>query len=140
MNSKIIVRFLCPGIKQFGIIGLFCCIVSCSNNKETYTTGQLSAVRDSVQAMAESIARDISAEGPVAWLKYFENTPGFFMASEGRLVFPNNDAATTFIKNILVKSISKIELHWNDIRIDPLTTELAGISADFYEIGSLGHC
>lgn len=55
------------------------------------------------------------------------------MASEGQLVFPNNDSAKNFIKNTLVKSISKIELHWNNIRVDPLTTRLAGIAANFHE-------
>jgi hypothetical protein len=112
---------------------LFCLIVSCGGNTETYTLNQFAMVRDSVRVMAESIANDVSREGPLAWLRYFENAPDFFMASEGRLVFPNNDSATNFIKNTLVKSISKIELHWNNIRIDPLTTRLAGISADFHE-------
>ena len=125
MNSKIINRFLSIWVNPFAIIGFFFCfIISCSNNTETYTSNQFAIVRDSVQIMAESIAKDVSREGPVAWLRYFENTPGFFMASEGRLVFPNNDSATNFIKNTLVKSISKIELHWNNIRIDPLTFNL----------------
>jgi hypothetical protein len=55
------------------------------------------------------------------------------MASEGQLVFPNNDSATNIIKNTLIKSISKIELRWNNIHIDPLTSRLAGISATFHE-------
>jgi hypothetical protein len=133
MNNKIINRFLFTGIRPFTIISLFCVITSCSNNKETYTTRQLAAVRDSVQIMTQSIARDISRKGPAAWLKYFENTSDFFMASEGQLVFPNYDSATNFVKSILVKSISKIELRWNNIHIDPLNIKLAGISANFHE-------
>jgi SnoaL-like domain len=134
MNTSTINRLWPAEIQLFTIIiGLLCCIVACSDNKKAYTTNQLAAVRDSVQIMTESIARDVSGEGPVAWLKYFENTPDFFMASEGRLVFPNSDSATAFIKNILVKSISKIELRWDHIRIDPLTTKLAGVSANFHE-------
>ena len=108
-------------------------MISCGNHTETYTSNEFGIVRDSVQIMAESIAKDVSREGPAAWIRYFENTPDFFMASEGRLVFPNNDSATNFIRNTLVKSISKIELHWNSIRIDPLSTKLAGISAGFHE-------
>ena len=126
-------RVLPVNTEPFAIIGLFTFIISCSNNTETYTSNQFAAVRDSVQKMAGSIAKDIACEGPVAWLRYFENTPEFFMASEGQLVFPNNDSAKNFIKNTLVKSISKIELHWNNIRVDPLTTRLAGISANFHE-------
>jgi hypothetical protein len=83
--------------------------------------------------MAESIEKNVSQQGPVAWLRYFENTPDFFMASGGQLVFPNIDTATNFINTILIKSISKIELHWSNIRIDPLTPDLAGISAAFHE-------
>ena len=94
---------------------------------------QFAAIRDSVQIMTQSISKDISLEGPGAWLKYFENTADFFMASEGRLVFPNNDSAANFIKNTLVKTIRKIDLRWNNLRIDPLSSKLAGISADFHE-------
>jgi hypothetical protein len=83
--------------------------------------------------MIESIAKDVSHDGPIAWLQYFENTPNFFMAADGRLAFSNNDSAAQFIKNSLVKSVSKIELHWNNIRIDPLSGKLAGIGAEYHE-------
>ena len=83
--------------------------------------------------MIELIAKDISHDGPIAWLKYFENTQNFFMASEGQLVFKNSDSATTFIKNILVKQIRKIELHWSDIRVDPMTSKFANIAATWNE-------
>ena len=83
--------------------------------------------------MVEMIAKDVTREGPVAWLRYFENTPGFFMASGGNLAFPDNDSATNFIKNDLVKIISKIELRWSNIRIDPLTPAFANVAANFHE-------
>ena len=114
-------------------IFIFCFISSCSNNTESFTSKERSLVQDSVQLMAESIEKNVSQQGPVAWLRYFENTPDFFMASGGRLVFPNIDTATKFINTILIKSLSKIELHWSNIRIDPLTAELAGMSAAFHE-------
>jgi SnoaL-like domain len=112
---------------------IFYFISSCSNNAGAFTLKERSLVQDSVRLMAESIAKDVSHDGPVAWLRYFESTPDFFMASDGQLVFPNIDTATGFINNILVKSISKIELHWSNIRVDPLTAELASISAIFHE-------
>ena len=90
-------------------------------------------VKDSVQKMANSIAQSISQQGPVAWLQYFENAPDFFMASEGKLVFPNYDTAKNFITNTLVKLIRKIELRWGDVRINPLTNDLASMAATFHE-------
>jgi hypothetical protein len=83
--------------------------------------------------MTESIAKNISHEGPVAWLRYFENSPGFFMASDGQLVFPNIDTAKNFINNILIKAMPEIQLRWSNIRIDPLAINLASISAVYHE-------
>ena len=94
---------------------------------------KLQAVQDSVRLMVGSIANDVTSDGPVAWLTYFEQTPGFFMASDGKLQFSNNDSATNFIRNTLVKSVSKIGLQWNNIRIEPLSTTLASIAAGFHE-------
>jgi len=90
-------------------------------------------VKDNVQFMAVSITKDISHEGPIAWLGYFENTPDFFMVSDGQLVFPNIDSATNFINNTLIKVMPRIQLRWNNVRIDPLTINLASISAVFHE-------
>ena len=112
---------------------IFCFISSCNINTQSFTQKERSLVQDSVQLMAESIATNISHEGPVVWLRYFENVPDFFMASDGQLVFPNIDTATSFINNILIKVMPEIKLHWSNIRIDPLTTNLASISAVYHE-------
>jgi hypothetical protein len=83
--------------------------------------------------MVESIAKNISHERPVVWLRYFENAPDFFMASDGQMVFPNNATATNFINDVLIRVIPKIQLYWSNIRIDPFSTNLAGISAVYHE-------
>jgi hypothetical protein len=114
----------------------FCLIfifTSCNNTTKSLTQKQYAGVKDSVQQMVELIARDVSQDGPIAWLRYFENTPGFFMANNGLLVFPNNDSATVFIKNIVVKQIRKIELQWSNTRIDPLTPRFASFAANWHE-------
>jgi hypothetical protein len=108
-------------------------LISCSSKRSALNSSQISAVRDSVLIMTESIAASVSQQGPVAWLHYFEDTANFYMASEGRLVFPNHDSAGSFINNTLVRTIRKIELQWHGIRIDPLTTDFAGIAASFHE-------
>jgi hypothetical protein len=120
-------------IRKCFIFCVFSISLSCNNNTDSLTQQQAIEVKDSVQKMIDMTAKDISHDGPIAWLKYFENTPDFFMASEGQLVFPNNDSATTFIKNTLVKQIQKVELHWSNIRIDPLNNKFANVAATWKE-------
>lgn len=107
-------------------------VTSCGSNN-VLKPKDITGVQDSVRLMVDLIARNVSLNGPVAWLRYFEDTPGFFMASGGQLVFPNNDSAEKFINNVLIKSIAKIELRWSNIRIDPLTSKFAVIAANFHE-------
>jgi chemotaxis protein CheY-P-specific phosphatase CheC len=120
-------------IKLFAFIGTMLFINSCRNNAGSLTKEQSSIVKDSVQQMFGSIATAVSHEGPLAWLRYFENSPDFYMAAGGQLVFPDNQSATHFLKNIYAKSVSSIELRWKDIRIDPLSSRTAGIAAIFHE-------
>jgi hypothetical protein len=133
LNNPKKMKILSLRYKYLVAIYFTCIISACDNNTASFTVKQRALVKDSVQLMADSIAKNISREGPVAWLKYFENTPDFFMASDGQLVFPNIDTAKNFINNILIRVMPKIELRWTDIRVDPLTTSLAGISAVYHE-------
>jgi hypothetical protein len=95
--------------------------------------GKSLEVRTRVKLLADSIARDVTRDGPIAWLSYFESSPGFFMASGGSLAFPNNDSAATFVR-AFAAGISRLELTWSDVRIDPLTLHLAVMGATFHEI------
>jgi hypothetical protein len=106
---------------------------SCSEYTDSLSQKQNSIVRINVTQLVESIAKNVSDKGPVAWLFYFEDSPDFFMASEGQLKFENKESAAIFINNTLIHSISKIKLQWNTIRIDPLTRKLAGIGSFFHE-------
>jgi hypothetical protein len=108
-------------------------ITSCHSNNSLMNPEQARLVKDSVSQMTANIERDISSNGPAAWLNYFEDTADFFMASDGRLALKDYQSARSFINNSLVKSLPKIILHWDHIRIDPLTTRLASLGADFNE-------
>ena len=120
-------------VKLFTLVGLILLISSCHNNTDSLTTVQRSIVMDSVQLMVDSIAKAISHDGPIAWIRYFENSPDFYMASEGQLGFTNNDSLANFLKNTYTKNVSKIELSWNHVRIDPFTSKIAAVAAIFHE-------
>jgi hypothetical protein len=80
------------------------------------------------------VAADVTRDGPVAWQRYFENEPAFFMVSEGQLVFPNGASAEAAIP-MLVKSIARIELSWGPVvRIDALTGSLAVVATQWHEV------
>lgn len=107
--------------------------ISCKNNNSKLTADESAVAKDSVTQMAAHIARDISTKGPTAWLDYFENDPGFFMASGGQIALKDYPAAKTFVRDTLPKMISKINLQWKNVKVDPLTDSFAAIGADFHE-------
>jgi hypothetical protein len=92
------------------------------------------AVQAEVRAFAASVAADVTAQGPVAWRKHFSDSPAFFMASEGRLVFPNSASAAVGIQGF-AQTIRNMELKWgDDLRVDPLTPDLAVMASSWHEL------
>lgn len=111
------------------------------DNSRPLTSARRQAVEGSVRSFVSNVARDVTQEGPAAWRKEFADSPSFFMASEGRLVFPNRQAAAQAIDE-LTRTIKHIELSWaDDLRIDPLTEDLALVASSYREIrvDSEGH-
>jgi hypothetical protein len=98
------------------------------------TPARASAIEDGVRAFAATVAHDVTQEGPLAWNKHFENSPAFFMAVNGQMAFPNGAAAKTGIQSAAL-TIKHIQLKWgDDLRVDPLTPELAIVAAPWREI------
>jgi hypothetical protein len=117
------------------IIAFFivCIIASCQSGNTPITPEQSETVKTNVQQFADSIAISVTHDGPIAWLKYFNDSPDFFMISDGQMVFPDHEAADKFIKTSLIKIITGINLKWNNTRIDPLTPDMALIASGFHE-------
>src|SRR6266550_842241 len=72
------------------------CSVTCARDRPTPEASSLKpaharALVDSVRAFALAIATDVTREGPGAWQGDFARSPAFFMAAEGRVVFPSRD-------------------------------------------------
>jgi len=98
------------------------------------TPAHAAAVEDSVRSFAQTVAVDVTREGPIAWRRHLAESPAFFMASEGYLVLPNSDSATRVISD-LARSITHIELRWGDgLRVDPLAPGLAVLAAPYREV------
>lgn len=100
----------------------------------TLTPIQATAVEKSVRQFAREVALGVTAEGPVAWGRYFENTPAFFMAVNGQIAFGSGADAIAGIPNV-AKIYPHIELHWgDDLRVDPLTSALAVVAGSYHEV------
>jgi hypothetical protein len=87
-----------------------------------------------VRMFMTQVAHDVTQEGPVAWIKYFDDSPAFFMAVNGHLAFPDSDAAAVGTREF-ARTVKHIELIWgDDLRVDPLTADLAAVAVSWREI------
>jgi hypothetical protein len=95
------------------------------------------AVREFMQTVSHSVTQD----GPMAWIKYFDASPAFFMAVNGQMAFPNAAGAQEGTRKF-AQTIRHIELKWgDDLRVDPLTSEFAmvGVSWREIQVDTVGH-
>ncbi|MDP4218787.1 MAG: hypothetical protein Q8927_21540 [Bacteroidota bacterium] len=88
----------CPALYALFIGAL----ASCTHHHRPFTEQDHGLVKDSVIRLAEAIARDVSSKGPIAWLDYFDDSPGFLMANDGNLAFRDYQTAKKFIQDTLV--------------------------------------
>ena len=101
---------------------------------QSLTPASAANIDESARTFMHTVAHDVTQEGPLAWLRFFDTGPGFFMAVNGQLAFPNDAAAKEGTQNF-ARTISRIDLTWgNDLRVDPLTAELAVVAASWREI------
>jgi hypothetical protein len=101
---------------------------------QSSTPASAAAIDESARAFMHTVAHDVTEGGPLAWLKFFNTGPEFFMAVNGQLAFPNAAAAKDGTQNF-ARTINRIELTWgDDLRVDPLTAELAVVAASWREI------
>jgi hypothetical protein len=105
------------------------------------TAAESTAVRQDVRSFVESVAHEVTQQGPGAWSRYFEDSPAFFMAVNGQLVFTSGATAKQGIPRV-ARTFRRIDLQWgNDLRIDPLTRRFAVVAVPWHEIltDSAGH-
>ena len=109
-------------------------LVACAGSMpRQLSTAEALTVTNGVHAFVAAVAAGVTQRGPVAWRDYFADTPAFFMAVDGHMAFETSDAATHGIQGV-AKAIPHIELHWGDVRVDPLTPRLAMVAAPYHEL------
>jgi hypothetical protein len=116
-------------------IGLSGCNVGDSpQESRTLSAADSAAVQRQVRSFAAAVAAGVTREGPLAWRRYFEDTPSFFMAVNGQVIFPSGTAARDGIPQVAL-TFPHIELRWgDDLRIDPLTRGLAVVATSWHEV------
>lgn len=89
---------------------------------------------DAVRHFVARVATGVTARGPAAWSEFFDDSPNFFMASEGKLVFGSGAAARQGIQD-LTHVITSIQLRWGtDPIIQPLAPGLAIVAMPYHEM------
>jgi hypothetical protein len=92
------------------------------------------SVDQAVRAFMQTVSHSVTQDGPMAWIKYFDASPAFFMAVNGQMAFPNTAAAHEGTRKF-AQTIPHIELKWgDDLRVDPLTNEFAMVAVSWREI------
>ena len=126
-------------IQTISLLALALVLSSCGPNRRESTEPrpmsprQQSAIDIDVRVFASDVARDVTREGPAAWRRHYSESPGFFMAADGNLQFPDSATATAGIQS-LTRTIRHIELTWGkELRVDPLARDLALIAAPYHE-------
>jgi len=98
------------------------------------TAAYAASVDSDVRAFMRVVAHDVTKDGPIAWRKHFADSPAFFMAVDGHLVFPNSAAATAGIQGA-AGMFKHVELRWgDDLRVDPLAENFAVVGASYHEV------
>ena len=105
-----------------------------ASNSHSLTPDETVAVDRAVRAFIQAVSRSVTQNGPLAWIKYFDASPAFFMAVNGQMAFPNADDAQDGTRKF-AQTIRQIELKWGaDLRVDPLTKEFAIVASSWREI------
>ena len=114
---------------------------ACASHSHSVTPKEAVAVDRAVRAFMQTVSDSVTQDGPLAWIKYFDASPAFFMAVNGQMAFPNSAAAQEGTRKF-AQSIRHIELEWgNDLLVDPLTNEFAIVAASWRElqVDTAGH-
>jgi hypothetical protein len=108
-------------------------LISCHPTAAQSGTADVQNIKADISKMTDSLEQDLFRSGPLAWITYFDQNPGFFMVSDGQMVFKDYYAGKDFIEKTLITKISKIRLTLDHLEVQPLTPGFASLAAHFHE-------
>jgi hypothetical protein len=133
---QILAVLIWPSTVFFMVFALASCSPRSDGSAElqSLTPANGATVDDGVRTFMHTVAHDVTQDGPLVWLKFFDTGPAFFMAVNGKLAFPNANAAEGGTRDF-ARTIKRIELTWgDDLRVDPLTADLAVVATSWREV------
>jgi hypothetical protein len=102
-------------------------------SSQALSPARRAAVESEVRQFTATVAHDVTSDGPIAWRKFFADQPEFFMAVNGKLIFPDGQSAANALPQI-ASQFKHIELQWGaDLRLDPLTDKLCSVATSYTE-------
>jgi hypothetical protein len=105
-----------------------------ASHSHSVTSNGAASVDQAVRAFMQTVCDSVTQDGPMAWIRYFDASPAFFMAVNGQMAFPSTAAAQEGTRKF-AQTIRHIELKWgDDLRVDPLTNEFAVVAVSWREI------
>ena len=115
-------------------VTLAACVPCAAGASHSHSVTPDSSLDQAVRAFMQTVSHSVTLDGPVAWIKYFDASPAFFMAVNGQMAFPNTNAAQEGTRKF-AQTIRHIELKWgDDLRVDALTNEFAVVAVSWREI------
>lgn len=108
--------------------------LSCAGCNRSLTRSNAAAIQSDVRAFAQTVAHDVTEQGPMAWSKHFADQPAFFMAVNGQMAFPSGAAAQAALPKV-AQAYRHIDLQWgDDLRVDVLSPVFAVVAAPYREV------
>lgn len=99
-------------------------LVAACSIERTAPTGSTERARADVAAFMDSIPARLHAAGPIGWLDLFDAEGGFRMATDGVLLFPSHDSATTFLE-AFGPTTREMAIAWDSVRVELLAPGVA---------------
>ena len=96
------------------------------------STPPSSSSPDSAREFFDSIPEALGENGPMAWLPFFEDSPAFFMATDGAVAFAGYEDAAAFLW-AFAPTVSEVEMAWDDVRVETLGDNAAVVAASYSE-------
>jgi hypothetical protein len=119
--------------KTASVLMLALCFNACSRVRDARPSdGGDDGPEQRVEAFFEGIPSALAAGGPAAWLDVFDDTPSFFMASDGSLVFPDRATAETFLADFAPR-VRTMSLAWIEPRFTMLAEGVVAVASAYVE-------